>query len=64
MKLDRKYLLRYARNCGEVMVNTIEQVQDYIRNEKVSEKIKKTAIEECCLFRRRYFYYGVSKNYI
>lgn len=32
MKLDRKYLLRYARNCGEVMVDIIEKVQDDIRN--------------------------------
>jgi len=32
MKLNRKYLLRYARNCGEVMVDIIEKVQDDIRN--------------------------------
>ena len=32
MKLERKYLLRYARNCGEVMVDIIEKVQDDIRN--------------------------------
>ena len=33
MKLNRKFLLRYARNCGEVMVNIIEKVQDDIRND-------------------------------
>ena len=38
MKLDRKYLLRYARNCGEVMVNVIQQVQDYIRNKESSDE--------------------------
>lgn len=32
MKLNRKFLLRYARNCGEVMVGIIEKVQDDIRN--------------------------------
>ena len=32
MKLERKYLLRYARNCGEVMADIIEKVQDEIRN--------------------------------
>ena len=32
MKLDRKYLLKYARNCGEVMVSVIEKVQETMRN--------------------------------
>lgn len=31
MKLDRKYLLRYARNCGERMVSLIEKIQADIK---------------------------------
>ena len=31
MKLNRKFLLRYARNCGEVMVGIIEKVQVEIK---------------------------------
>ncbi|MBR2045327.1 MAG: hypothetical protein IJ958_04235 [Agathobacter sp.] len=31
MKLDRKYLLRYARNCGERMISLIEKIQADIK---------------------------------
>lgn len=36
MKLERRYMLRYVRNCGERMVDLIERVQEDIRNNKES----------------------------
>ena len=33
MKLNRRYLLRYARNCGEKMVDLIEKVQEELKKE-------------------------------
>jgi len=36
LQLERKYMLRYVRNCGEVMVDLIERVQADSRSNKES----------------------------
>ena len=41
LQLERKYMLRYVRNCGEIMVDLIERVQADIRSNKESVRQNK-----------------------